>query len=550
MAVSQSHLSQPVGAGIGATGLSRPAPPRGFATRPIHLVIPYAPGGSNDALARPWADKMRSMLATIIIDNIGGAGGAVGVSAAARARPDGYTILLGNVGNQIVAPMAATSPLYDRLHDFEPIRRLAMTGFFIAVHPALPVGNLSELVAYARTRPSGVSCATAGVGTINHLVVETLKLQAGLPDLRHVPYFGAGPATADLVAGEAQLLVAVATGQLIDLHRAGKIRILAVTTPTRLDAARDIPTAIESRMPELNAQSWLGLFAPKATPRTIIDHIAHATSEGMDDPAFLQTLLTAGMEPDLRSSPEQMLRILKGDIARWAPVIRAIVPNIDQNRSLQRVEHEILDRFANGVILVDREGKVLFANAAARMLAQDRSPLRISGAEIKTNSPPHTALLGRLIRRAAAGVVSNHLLLPLSGDSRSLHIRISSVRGKDISAFSSPHTDSVAAILHISDPRIGTSVSVKSLIDAYGLTEAEARIAIAVTHGLPMTRTARDLGLSPNTIKTHMRRIFVKTGTSGQVQLAMLLTALAMNHFCLPSVAADLKNRGVGHHIG
>jgi tripartite-type tricarboxylate transporter receptor subunit TctC/DNA-binding CsgD family transcriptional regulator len=513
-------------------------------------VIPYAPGGANDALARPWAEKMRSMLATIIIDNIGGAGGALGVSAAARARPDGYTILLGNVGNQVIAPMAATRPLYDPLGDFEPICRLVMVGLFIAVHPALPVSNLSELVAYARTRPSGVSCATAGVGTINHLVVETLRLQAGLPDLRHVPYFGAGPATADLVAGEVQLLVAVATAQLIDLHRAGKIRILAVTTPARLHAARDIPTTIESRMPELNAQSWFGLFAPKATPRAIIDHIARATSEGMGDPSFLQTLLAAGMEPDLHSSPEKMLRTLKGDIARWTPVISAIGPNIDQNRAPQRVEHEILDRFANGVILVDRQGKVLFANAAARMLAKSRSPFRISGAEIKTNSPPLTAQLGRLIQKAAAGAASNHLLLPLSGDGRSLHIRISSVRGKDICAFSSPHTDSVVAILHISDPRIGASVPVKSLIDAYGLTEAEARVAIAVTQGLPMTRTARDIGLSPNTIKTHMRHIFVKTGTSGQVQLAMLLTALAMNHFCLSSAAADLKNRSVSHHIG
>jgi tripartite-type tricarboxylate transporter receptor subunit TctC len=254
-----------------------------YPSRPIRLVIPFAAGGSNDQIGRPWANKIGSLLGPAFVENIGGAGGALGCSSVARSAPDGYSLLLGNTGNQVVIPLASAHPAYDPVRDFRAVCRLVTSSVAFAVHPSLPVHDLRELTAYAKDNPGKLSYGSAGVGTTNNLVGEMFKEQSGAGDIVHVPYRGAGPATNDLIGGQILLVVAVVSGQLLELNKAGKLRILAVTNEKRLGSAPDIPTAIESGMPDLKLEIWFGLFAPKATTDAVVSRIAQATRTAMSD---------------------------------------------------------------------------------------------------------------------------------------------------------------------------------------------------------------------------------------------------------------------------
>lgn len=280
-------------------------------------------------MGRPWAEKMGPLLGSVVIENIGGAGGALGVAAVARAAPDGYTILLGNSGNQLIIPLASTRASYDTVRDFRAIYRLVTGALAFAVHPSLPVHNLQELVAYAKANPGKLSYATAGVGTGNQLVGEMFKLQSGTPDIVHVPYRGAGPAVSDLIGGQILLAIPVMSGQVLQLHRGGKLRILAVTSGKRLVGAPDIPTAIESGMPDLFYEAWFGLFAPKATPGPIVERIAQATRVAMTDPALVETFRAGGLEADVDSSPEKFQRLVEADLVRLAPLVKSTGLKID-----------------------------------------------------------------------------------------------------------------------------------------------------------------------------------------------------------------------------
>jgi tripartite-type tricarboxylate transporter receptor subunit TctC len=300
-----------------------------YPSRPIRLVIPFAAGGSNDQIGRPWADKMGPLLGSVVIENIGGAGGAIGVSTVARAAPDGYTLLLGNIGNQVLIPLASTHASYDSLRDFRGVYRLVTGALAFAVHPSLPVHNLRELIAYAKANPGKLSYGSAGAGTSNQLVGEMFKLQSGTPDIVHVPYRGAGPATSDLIGGQILLIVAVMSGQLLQLHQAGKLRILAVTSAKRLVGAPDIPTAVESGMPDLLLEGWFGIFAPQATPEPIVERIAQATRVAMTDPGLVETYRAAGMEADVDSSPQKIHRLVEEEVVRLAPLIKSIGLKID-----------------------------------------------------------------------------------------------------------------------------------------------------------------------------------------------------------------------------
>src|SRR5215510_5914941 len=163
-----------------------------YPERPIRLVIPFPPGGVNDAIGRPWADKMKGLLGTVVVENMGGAGGTVGALAVARAQPDGYTLLLGSGGTQVIIPIASSQPSYDPVKAFEPISLLGVTAVCIAVHPSVPVQTLAELIAYAKANPDKLSYGSAG--TMTHLTGELFKSLAGTPDIVHIPYRGAGPA--------------------------------------------------------------------------------------------------------------------------------------------------------------------------------------------------------------------------------------------------------------------------------------------------------------------------------------------------------------------
>ncbi len=304
------------------------AQPR-YPDRPVRLVIPFPPGGGYDAVGRPWAEKMKSLLGTVVVENQGGGGSSLGAAAAARARPDGYTILLGGSSTHVTEAILKSRPLYDPLKDLEPISNLVVSPFALAIHPSVPARTLKEFVDYAKANPGTVTYGHAGVGSLNHLTGELLKSLTGIPQLVHVPYRGSGPATADAISGQVSMVIPAVTGPLLEFNRTGKLRILAVTGPTRLIAAPEIPTAVEAGFPGMVSQQSIGLFAPAGTPRAIIEQILQATRIAIVEPAYQKMLIEAGFEPDVDSTPEKFRRLVEDDIARWTPIVKAIGLKLD-----------------------------------------------------------------------------------------------------------------------------------------------------------------------------------------------------------------------------
>ena len=320
-----------LGGGIGALCalLLRPSPAQAkYPERPIRLVIPYPPGGVYDGTGRPWADKAKAHLGTIVIENIGGAGSSLGTAAAARAKPDGYTILLGGNSGLVINPIAATKRLYDPLKDFEPIAVIGRNPTAIVVNPKQPIRTLSELIDSAKANPGKLSYGSSGVGTPNHLIGEQLKVLTGV-DIAHVPYRGAGPAMTDLISGHIPVNFQSVTGQAIEMHRTGKQRILAFTSEKRLASAPDVPTVAEAGMPDLTATQFIGLFAPRGASKEIIEQIALAARTTMADKELQRIFGDSGFDPELNPSPEKTRRLLEAEIATWTPVIRSIGLKLD-----------------------------------------------------------------------------------------------------------------------------------------------------------------------------------------------------------------------------
>lgn len=318
-------------AGLAATfpATSRIARAQGYPARPIRLVVPFPPGGAYDAIGRPWADKMKLLLGTVVVENIGGGGSSLGAAAVARAPPDGYTVLLGGSIPHVTESILKTRPLYDPIKDLEPISNLAVTAFAIAVHPSVPAQTLKELATHAKASPGKLSYGSPGVGTLMHLTGELFKSLAGIPDITHVPYRGGGPAITDLISGQIPMIVVAMTGQVLEFHRSGKLRILAVTSPARLIAAPELATAAEMGFPSMIAPNLIGIFVPARTPSAIIEQIARATRKALGERTYQQFLIEAGFEPDFDSSPETFQRALEEDIARWTPVVKTLGLKMD-----------------------------------------------------------------------------------------------------------------------------------------------------------------------------------------------------------------------------
>src|SRR3954447_8752757 len=295
--------------------ISRIARAQAYPSRPIRLVIPFPPGGAFDAVGRPWADKVKPLLATVVVENMGGGGSSIGAAAVARARPDGYTILLGGTQTHVNEALLKSRPLYDPVKDLDPIASVAAYFLGIAVHPAVPVRTISELVAYAKAKPGALSYGHAGVGTIQHLTGELFKSLVQAPDIVQVPYRGTGPAIADLVSGQVPMGIVGITGQVLELHRAGRMRVLAVTGPARLVAAPELPTAAELGLAGMTVTGSVGLLAPAGTPNAVIEQIAQATRTALAEPAYQQMLIDTGMEATLNSDPEKFRQSLAADVA-------------------------------------------------------------------------------------------------------------------------------------------------------------------------------------------------------------------------------------------
>ena len=311
------------------SAVSRSARAQAYPTRPIRLVIPFPPGGAFDAVGRPWAEKMKPLLGTVVVENIGGGGASIGAAAVARAQPDGYTLLLGGTLPHVNEALLKSRPLYDPVKDLDPIAGIAANVLCIAVHPSVPVRTLEELIVYAKANPGKLSYGHAGVGSIQHLTGELFKSLAGTPGIVDVPYRGTGPLVTDLIGGQVPMGTPGVTGQVLEFHRTGKLRILAVTSPTRLIAAPELPTAAELGFPGMTVRGSIGLLAPAGTPIRIIEQIAQATRTAVAEPAFQRMLIDAGIEPTLDSDPERFRRSLAADVALWTPVVKALGIKID-----------------------------------------------------------------------------------------------------------------------------------------------------------------------------------------------------------------------------
>jgi tripartite-type tricarboxylate transporter receptor subunit TctC len=314
---------------IASPTISRIARAQTYPSRPIRLVIPFPPGGAFDAVGRPWADKIKSLLGTVVIENIGGGGASLGAAAVARARPDGYTILLGGTLPHVNEALLKSRPLYDPVKDLDPIAAIAAGFLSIAVHPSVPAQTLGEFIAFARANPGKLSYGHTGVGSTSHLTGELFKVLAGTPEIVQVPYRGAGPAITDLISGKIAMAVVAVTGQVLELHRSGKMRVLAVTSPRRLSGAPDLPTAVEAGLPGLIVTGSYGLLAPATTPRAIIEQIAQATRAVLAETSYQQMLIEIGFEPITDSTPEKFRLSLAADIALWTPLVNALALKID-----------------------------------------------------------------------------------------------------------------------------------------------------------------------------------------------------------------------------
>jgi tripartite-type tricarboxylate transporter receptor subunit TctC len=290
------------------------------------MVVPYPPGGGTDTIARPLAQKLtENVKQQVIVDNRGGASGNIGMELVAKSPPDGHTIVMALTAQLAVNPSLYKKLPYDPLKDFEPITLLASGPYVLLVHPSLPVKSVKELIALARARPNQITYASSGNGSGAHLATELLKSMAHIQML-HVPYKGGGPALVDLLAGHVQMLfnTYLTSKPHID---SGRVRALAVSTAKRLSGV-DIPTMAESGLPGYDAGVWYALLAPAGTPRDIVMKLHGEIVRVANQPDFRSLLTKAAIEP-IGSSPEELTRFMKSEIAKWGKVVREAHMQVD-----------------------------------------------------------------------------------------------------------------------------------------------------------------------------------------------------------------------------
>jgi tripartite-type tricarboxylate transporter receptor subunit TctC len=294
-----------------------------YPERPIRLIVPFAPGGATDVVGRLWAQKIGPNLGTVVIENKASGGGALGASEVARAQPDGYTFLFGNTSTQVLLPVLMSRPPYDPIRDFASIYILCNAPTVIVVHESVPARTLLELIAYAKANPGKLSYGSAGAGTLTNLAGELFKQLIDAPDIVHIPYKGSAPGLTDLASGHIPMMTPNVGGALLDFHRTGKVRILAVAAETRLRVAPDIPTAREAGLPGMVAANFNGLFAPAGLAPPIVDQIVGATRRLMADDAFDKLLVASGFEPTAQSGPLEAKRLVADEVQRWTPIMKA-----------------------------------------------------------------------------------------------------------------------------------------------------------------------------------------------------------------------------------
>ena len=299
--------------------LSHPAAAHDYPTRPVRVIVPFAPGGPTDVFARLLAQQLSEQMKTqFYVENLAGAGGNIGTGRAAEATADGYTLLVDGA-NLVVNPELYQQVPYDPIKDFAPITIAVVSPVILTVHPSLPVHSVKELVELIRANPAKYSYASPGVGTPPHLVGELFRLTLKL-DLVHVPFNGGGPAIGSAVAGHTPISFG-AMAPAVPLVKAGALRALAVSTKTRSQALPEVATMAEQGYPEIEGETWFTLVAPARTPKDIIALLYRETSKAVAAPVVKERLASLGYEP-VGSTPEQCDAQFKTEMAKWTRVIR------------------------------------------------------------------------------------------------------------------------------------------------------------------------------------------------------------------------------------
>jgi len=296
--------------------------PETYPSRPVRMIVPNAPGGSSDFVARIIQPKMSELLnVQVVIDNRGGASGNIGVEVAGRSAPDGHTLLLGNVGAMAINPHLFPKFPLSPLRDFVCISTVVDVAGAMAMHPSLPVNSLKELVEYARARPGKLSYGSSNPGAAQSLVMEYLKNKNNIDILRVDYKGGAGPATIGLLSGEVQL--AMATGASYIGHvKAGKLKMLAVVSPKRISAMPDVPTMVELGYPELNIGSWQALYTPAKTSRPVVTKLHDTLMKTLRDGAVVERLAAGGADVITSKSSDECGTFMKTQLLFWGPVIK------------------------------------------------------------------------------------------------------------------------------------------------------------------------------------------------------------------------------------
>jgi tripartite-type tricarboxylate transporter receptor subunit TctC len=292
-----------------------------YPTRPIRFVVPFAPGGSTDTLARTIGSKMTdSMGEQIVVDNRAGGNGNIGMDIVAQAPADGYTIVLGYIANLAIGPHLYKKLPFDPVKSFAPITLLAESPNILVAHPSLPVSNVKELIAYAKAHPGKLNFGSASVGSVGHLTGVMLNQMAGI-DMQHVPYKGSGQAVVDVVGGQIQLMFS-GMSSVMGHIKAGRLKPLAVTGAKRSPAVPDVPTIAESGFPGFSATAWYGVLAPANTPRPIVNRLHDEIVKALALPDVKKRLESVGFEL-VGDSPDQFAQFIKTELKKWDKVVKA-----------------------------------------------------------------------------------------------------------------------------------------------------------------------------------------------------------------------------------
>lgn len=297
-----------------------------YPTKPIQMIVPQAPGGTNDIVARLVAADLSQRLGQqVVVENRPGAGGNIGTQAAARAAPDGYTLLMTISSTQAINPTLYRQIPFDPVKDFEPIAPVATVPNVLVVNPAFPAKSMAELISMAKAKPDFYRYASAGNGTLNHLLGEMLNSMAGIK-LEHVPYKGVAPALNDVLGNQVPMAFASLPSVLAHI-KAGKVRALGVSSAKRSPFAPDIP-AIGETVPGYSGDLWVGLFAVRGTPKAVTDKLAATLKTALTDAPLRDKLAAQGAEV-LTATPQQFAAMLRADIDKWGKIVKASGAQVD-----------------------------------------------------------------------------------------------------------------------------------------------------------------------------------------------------------------------------